>query len=661
MLGAGGMHAGRRSSSRVQLALLGGFAISIGEGRKGELKVSAAQHRAVLAYLAMQPGQSETRERLAALFWGDSPETQARQSLRQCLLRMRRDFTPTTVDPLVIDQHSVKLDPELLACDARGFATLAESDGLADIDDAIDLYRGDFLEGFALGKEAFDTWCEAQRTRLRRAARALMLRAVQSHLEAGHGPRAIAVADQAVALDPLDEETRRLQFRVLDRFQGRQAALNAAEEFVRVLKRELDCAPEPETADLIEEIRAGMAPRRVLAVPEHMPSIAVLPFTNLSDNPSREYFAEGMTQDVTNALSRLRWLLVIAWGSASVFKGQQGDYRSIASQLGARYILDGTVRTVGQRIRITSQLIHAESGKQIWAEKYDRQLLDIFDVQDEITQNVVAAIEPHLYAEESFRASHRAPDSVDVWGLVVRAIGLITRMGRRQNEEAQQLLRRALELDPNYARAHAVLSWAVWWSSQCYWIERADGHRLATLHAEDALLLDPSEPWARMAFGFTLSSTGQHERAMTELQACLNLNPNFALGRMINGWVLLRAGRFEQAIGETAAALRMSPADSFAGLYTATHGLALLGARRFDEALPFLRASVAAFAEYSGHYNTLISCCGHLDLTGEAAGFISRRNRIGPPIRISVLRHNLRHYAHCEIFVEGLRKAGVPE
>ena len=392
-----------------------------------------------------------------------------------------------------------------------------------------------------------------------------------------------------------------------------------------------------------------------------MPSIAVLPFTNMSGDPEREFFADGMTEDIITALSRLRWLFVISRNSTFAYKGKAIDVRQVARDLGVRYILEGSVRASGSRIRITGQLIDAESGKHIWAERYDRLPEDVFEVQDEITENVVAAIEPHLYAEEGYRAQHRPPESIDTWGLVVSALTLINKANRKANQEAQLLLRRAIKLEPSYARAYAILSWAVWWETFCYWRPTEEGFREMAELAKRALALDPNEPWAMMNFGFSLSTSGHHDRALEQMHGALEINPSWALGRTMYGVALLRAGYFAEAVNETGKAIRMSPLDTFAGIYIAFHGLTLLGDRRFSEALSFLRRSVVAFPEFPGHHNALISCCGHLGLVEEAQAHIQQRNQIGPPITVSRLRFNLRHFAHCELFMEGLGKAGVPE
>lgn len=395
------------------------------------------------------------------------------------------------------------------------------------------------------------------------------------------------------------------------------------------------------------------------------PSIAVLPFDYMGGDPEQDFVADGISEDLTTALARLRWLYVIARNSTFVYKGRAVDVRQIAQELGVRYVLEGSVRTAGHRVRVTAQLIDAETGKHIWAERYDRETRDVFAIQDDITERVVAAVEPHLYAEEGFRASNQQPESIDTWGLVVRALNLINRVERRQNEAAQALLRRAIALESSYARAHALLSWAVWWQTLALWRfrrgEEEEGYREAEAHARDALALDAGDPWARMVHGLCLSSAGHHERALRELQTALDVNPSFALGHTAFGWALLRSGYFDLAPAETEHAIRLSPLDSFSGLYTTVHGLALLGARRFEEALSVLRSSVGVFADYQGHYNTLVSCCGHLGLIEEAQEFLAVANRIAEPLSLSRARRSLERFAHCEVFVEGLRKAGVPE
>ncbi|MET0527872.1 MAG: adenylate/guanylate cyclase domain-containing protein [Microvirga sp.] len=413
-------------------------------------------------------------------------------------------------------------------------------------------------------------------------------------------------------------------------------------------------------------ISAGTDSTKPLSLPDK-PSIAVLPFTNMSVDPEQEFFADGITEDIITGLSRLKWLFVIARNSTFTYKGKAVDVRQVARELGVRYVLEGSVRASGKRIRITGQLIDAETGKHIWAERYDRQLEDIFAVQDEITENVVATIEPHLYAEEGLRSSQQSPESIATWGLVVRAITLINRVERQANQEAQALLELAISKEPSYARAYAILAWAKWWQVFSQWFsERNSGldglYRETEDLAERALSLDSDEPWARMTFGLTLSGAGHHDRALEQFRTALDTHPNWALGHTMHGVALLRAGYFEDAISETGHALRMSPVDPFAGLYTVFHGLALLAARRFPEALVYLRKSIKGLPDLVSHYNPLISCCGHLGLMDEAQMYLQKRNSItGRPYRVSVVRQGMSRFAHGEVFVEGLVKAGVPE
>ena len=677
----GTRHGGPRQDAPnvLLLRLLGRFEAHAAGRTSRVLQVSAQKHRLLLAYLAMQPGHTESRERLATLLWGDRPDAQARQSLRQCLLTLKRDLEAAGLRLLHIDRTAVTLDDRLIDVDAARLLRLADSEAADFVARLAALPCGPFLDGLNADGGEFDNWARTARAKVSMAIAALARRLEQQHA-ASEAAQAVDAAEQLLALDPVREESHRLLLTVLVHHRGREAALERAKALVHLLRGELDADPQDETRALIETIRSAPRPpppaenlKRLVPAPPpeestepftsaSRPSIVVLPFANMSRDPEQEYFADGITDDIITALSRLRWLFLIARNSSFTYKGRAVDVRQVARELGVRYVLEGSVRAAGQRIRITGQLSDAETGRHIWSEKYDRELHDIFAVQDEIAQNVVASIEPHLYAEEGFRAASRPPESVDVWGLVVRSIELMNRFNRRDSEEAQRLLQRAIAIDPHYARAHATLSWVAWWATLYYWIsDRAEGYRLATKHARDALSLDPGEPWARMTIGLCLSTAGQHERAISELWTGLKFNPSFALGRMAYGWALLRAGRFDEAISETGKAIQMSPMDTFAGQYTAVHGLALLGARRFSDALPHLRASVASGAEYSGHYNTLISCCGHLGLLDEAREFIVRRNKVGPPINVKVLRDNLSKFAHRDVFVEGILKAGVPE
>ncbi len=241
--------------------------------------------------------------------------------------------------------------------------------------------------------------------------------------------------------------------KVRDETVGKLAA-----EFHDLGEKRLKNIPELVRVFRVDPAGAEPAARPRAPAPTARPSIAVLPFDNLSRDPEQEFLADGITEDIITALARLSWLFVIARNSTFAYKGKATDVRQISRALGVRYVLEGSVRVSGQQIRVTGQLIDAETGNHIWAQKYDRVLKDLFAVKDDIAERVVAAVEPHLYAEEGFRASSKRPDSIDAWGLAVRTLGLISKVEHRQNQEAQDLLRSAIAMEPHYARAHALLA-----------------------------------------------------------------------------------------------------------------------------------------------------------------------------------------------------------
>ena len=265
------------------------------------------------------------------------------------------------------------------------------------------------------------------------------------------------------------------------------------------------------------------------------PSIAVLPFVNLSDDPAQEYFADGMVEDIITGLSRLRWLFVIARNSTYAYKGTAPDVRQVASDLGVRYVLEGSVRRAGDQLRVTSQLIDASTGAQVWAERYDRAATDVFAVQDEITESVVASIEPQLYAAENRRFQSKPPGSLDAWGHVMRAMPHIWTWGEEDSETALEDLRRAIAIEPDYARAHSLLAWTYITGAHMGWVSFADVFSLALESARRSVERDGEDPWAHLALGYVHMLSRRFKPAIEELEEALRLNPNFALGHMVLG------------------------------------------------------------------------------------------------------------------------------
>ena len=260
------------------------------------------------------------------------------------------------------------------------------------------------------------------------------------------------------------------------------------------------------------------------------------PSPNMSGDPEQEYFADGMVEEIITALSRIRWFFVIARNSTFTYKGRAVDVKQVGRELGVRYVLEGSVRKSGNRIRVTAQLVEAATGNHVWAERYDRDLADIFAVQDEITERVVAAIEPELYAAEQVRSQSKPPDSLDAWECVIRALSCIGQGTRDENTEAEALCRRAIAIAPGYGRAHSLLAWALLrrttWSGDLRTV-------MPEISAETrtALALDDRDPWAHFAQGNLLYRLRRFGDAARALRRALELNPNFALAHAFLGYV----------------------------------------------------------------------------------------------------------------------------
>ena len=298
-----------------------------------------------------------------------------------------------------------------------------------------------------------------------------------------------------------------------------------------------------------------------LALPDK-PSIAVLPFENMSGDPEQEYFVDGITEDIITALSKFRWFFVIARNSTFVYKGQAVDVKKVGRELGVRYVLEGSVRKATNRVRISAQLIEAETGNHVWAERYDRSLEDIFELQDEITSTIAASVEPELAGSERERSMRKPTEHLGAWDLVQRGMALMWRQDRTSINSSCELFRQAVGLDPNFGRAYGHLAFGALLLLTLEWADdRDEVLRQGIADAGKGIAIDQRDYFAYHALGRLSTMAGDHAAAVRALETCVSINPNFALGYVGLAEAHVYSGDPEKAIAYADTAIRLSPND----------------------------------------------------------------------------------------------------
>ncbi|MEP9387850.1 adenylate/guanylate cyclase domain-containing protein [Mesorhizobium sp. KR9-304] len=391
------------------------------------------------------------------------------------------------------------------------------------------------------------------------------------------------------------------------------------------------------------------------------PSIAVLPFQNLSGQPDQDYFGDGIAEDIITALSKLRGFFVIARNSTFSYKGKTSDVRQIARELAVRYVLEGSVRKAGDQLRVTGQLIDAATGNHIWAERYDRPASEIFTVQDEITASVVAAIEPQLYAAEELRLQSRPPESLDAWGCVVRAMPQIWTWVVQDEDGGINLLKRAIELDPSYARAHSLLAWALATRVVLGNIDYERGIADSLALAQRAIDLDPDDPWAHCAAGYAYTFSRRPGPAVEELTEALHRNPNFAFARVILGVAYGYGGLAEDGLRQLEIATRLSPRDHTQAANLSVEGLCHFIAGHYAEAITCERRAVQMRPNFGTAWRTLAAAAGLAGESDLARMALSECRRLQPSISVAWVEkyHPIVRPEDRARYIEGLIRAGL--
>lgn len=657
-----------------RLALLGRFALT---GPGGRTEFSSKKAAGLLAFLACTAPKEQRRETLTDLLWGSHFEAQARQNLRQALYVIRRTLGHGAI---VNNGQLVSLKPGVVECDVQCFEALIRDGSRNALAAATKAYGGTFLLDLDFPQDGWAEWLTSERQRLQQLALDALVRLGELELNLGNPEAAIEAAHRAIAGNEVREDAHRLLMRALTAAGRRTDALRHYEKLAVILKRELEVEPDIDTKALARDLRkpaagsegpaesepphsAGVsahAGSRPLPLPDR-PSIAVMPFANMSGDPDQEYFADGISEDLITGLSHIRWLFVIARNSTFVYKHRAIDVKQVSRELGVRYVLEGSVRRAGDRLRVSAQLVDAISGGHHWAERYDRELGDMFAVQDEITHSVAAAIEPYLLAAEGVRALSRSSDDLGAWELVARAQTHFWRLTRPDYERAINGLKRAVEEYPEYAPARSLLGFCLVFAAHMGWIECGQGLNAGRNHAIRAIALDDRDPWGHIALGYSALMERRTEESLAAFRRAVRLNPNSAAAHSHLSRGFAFAGQDREAIQHGEHAIRLSPLDPEMALFLGAIAIAHYVAGRFGEAVRYTTEALRLRPGFQGAQRLRCASLAQSGRLDEARSLLATLRLEQPQLSLRWITASVPYQTPDLMarFLEGMRKAGL--
>ncbi len=683
----------------MHLTLLGGFEARLESGLQIDIPTRKAQ--AVLAYLALQPGKALSRDKLASLLWSDRGDKQAHGSLRQALTVLRKALETVDPPPLVVDRGCVAIEPAAVEVDAVAFDRLVAGSASGDLEAATALYQGDLLDGFVVRDPIFEEWLDCERARLHELMTRALTKLLDEKAANGAGDEAIALGQRLLTFDRLHEPAHRTLMRLYAARGQRDTALQQYKRCRELLDSELGVEPEAETEALYQAIceeqpipaqavapieapasdTSGMgpatagrdwrwvvvalavvlvagtgmlawlrpwAPRVEPAVEANMafplpdkPSIAVLPFTNLSDDPTQQYFADGMADDLITDLSRVSGLDVFA------------------SEAAARYLVRGSVRRSDEQIRINAQLIDAGTGQQLWAERYDRPIHDVFAVQDEVTAQIVRALRVELSEPEVRRLAERPTANLEAYDELLRGDQLLATISEEKLRRARAHFLRAVQLDPLLAEAWASLSridylgWLWQWADQVLDLDR--GLRWA----RQAVELAPDSPSAASSLSLVHLFRKEHEAALREGRRAHGLAPRDPAVLSSLGGVLIFSDQLREGLELVEESIQLDPGQPFSYI---SQGQAYRRLGRRDDSI---RAYETALEQAPGSVASLASLAVLYEETGspdDATAAIEKLREVSPRFSGAVYAERLpyRDPLDAERVAQGLARVGLP-
>lgn len=652
----------------MRLRLFGGFELTDDAGRA--VAMPGRKDRALLAYLALAGGGGVERGHLADLLWHDRAEPQARKSLRQSLVTLRKVLN-REAEVIPVDRDEVvRLRAEALSCDAVRFEALAAEDGPESLAAAVELYRGALLQDLSVREPAFQTWLAGERGRLDDLAANVLARLARQALERQAWGEALTRARRAVEIDPLRESSHRLVMRALVGAGRRAEALQQFHRLSGLLRESLDVRPDPDTVALFHEIRRReggarpAAPRaeRTDGREAHaaaMPGLIVLP-VRVPPALEARIPSDGLTEELVVALASYRWFFVISTLQAMTYLGRAVAPTELGRALGVRYVLSGRLEERGNRLAFRLELSETERGALVWSERCHCLTDELLAAQDGLARQIAHVIEPELLRHQDELVLRRPLEDLDSWALTVRARRQAD-LGRRDTlASAVTLARRAVELTPDSAFGHAALSWALWLRFKLI-TPSADDVAESQAAAERAIERDPRYYLSHMTLGGCRIAERSHENAIVSLRHAADLNPSFPTTYNQLVACLTYVGRPHDALEYVTPLDRVSPSDPFMGFYRCVRALTYFSIYDDEAAIENARVSLRHHPGWLLSELVLVAACERAGLHREALREVEAFRALYGDYSLADLRKRalFKHERDFQRLADPLRAAGL--
>lgn len=541
----------------MKISFFGGFQAHRSGGEP--FAFSSRKARALIAFLAVEAVRPQSRETLASLLWGNTGEERARHNLRQSLAKIRQAFG----DIIVVSGDCLSIDIATCSTDVGEFQSLAGETDSDALRRCLDLYKGEFLAGVEPREAEFSDWLLVVRNRLRHTACEVAACLAEKLVSENCSTAAITVLNDLLTVDPADENAHRQLMKIYAATGNRSRALRQYQRCKSALERELGATPDAETRALCLELKQDRdnSSESAVAAPAAgatVPTVAVLPFENLSGGDAG-YFADGITEDLITALSSFHSLAVISRGSSFNYRDRAIPEDIIADELGAQYLVSGSVQRLDNRIRINVQLMDAEAGLQVWGHRYDREMEDVFALQDEITATLVSTLAGRVEAARLVHARKAAPERLDAYDLVLRGKDHHHRFTAEDTQLCIEMFERAVERDPGYAVAHA---WLACGYGLAIVFRLDDIPKLVDKSqsaAEKGLVLDENESECHRVLAQVQLTRRNLDRAQWHQERALFLNPNDDRILCAQGEILTFVGRADEGLEWVRKSMRLNP------------------------------------------------------------------------------------------------------